>query len=202
MSPVRTPEETRMKILETALDLFHRGSFTGTSINQIVDKAGITKGALFHYFKGKNELGYAVVEECLRRQIQEHWITPLATSVDPINDMLAILDKMSQMLVDEPHILECGCPLNNLSQEMSSLDDTFRLKLLELYREWELAIEKSIRAGIDAGNVRSDVDPESASSAIVALLEGSIGMIKAHQNMEYVSRVGQGITHFLLSLKP
>ncbi len=202
MSPVRTPEETRMMILETALDLFHRSSFTGTSINQIVDKAGITKGALFHYFKGKNELGYAVVEECLKRQIQEHWITPLATSVDPVSDMLAILEKMSQMLVDEPHILECGCPLNNLSQEMSSRDETFRLRLLELYRDWEDAIEKSIRAGIDAGNIKEETDPQSTASAIVALLEGSIGLIKVNKDMAYVARMGQGIANFLLSLKP
>lgn len=202
MSPVRKPEATRMKILESALDLFHRGSFTGTSINQIVEKAGITKGALFHYFRGKIELGYAVVDEVLKGHIVEIWVTPLATSTDPVKDISGIMEGLQKELHECPEMLELGCPLNNLAQELSSLDDGFRQKLLELYRAWEEALEKALRTGIDAGNVRSDVDPKAAAVTLVALLEGSIGMIKVHQDLEQMGHLGNGIHYFLHCLRP
>jgi len=202
MPSVRQPEETRLKILESALDLFHRGSFTGTSINQIVEKAGITKGALFHYFRGKNELGYAVVDECLASEIQEAWIEPLATSVNPASDIMAIVEGQAACLKETPEMIELGCPLNNLAQEMSTLDESFRLRLLALYEEWEGAIEKSILAGIDAGNVRSDIDPKASAVTLVALLEGCIGLIKVHRSLGYVGLVVKGLNHFLESLRP
>ena len=202
MSDVRQAEDTRTRILETALDLFHRGSFKGTSINQVVEQAGITKGALFHYFKGKNELGYAVVDECIRQHIVETWVEPLATSVDPVSDVLAILDHFQEMMEDMPQIIESGCPLNNLAQEMSAQDETFRLKLLELYRMWQTALEKALRAGIDAGNVRAEADPKSTAAAIVALLEGSIGMIKVNRDMAHVVRMDRGLRIFFNLLRP
>jgi|ETNmetMinimDraft_22_1059887.scaffolds.fasta_scaffold00014_60 TetR/AcrR family transcriptional repressor of nem operon len=202
MSEVRQAEDTRTRILETALDLFHRGSFKGTSINQVVEQAGITKGALFHYFKGKNELGYAVVDERIRQHIVETWVEPLATSVDPVSDILSILDHFQEMMEEMPQIMESGCPLNNLAQEMSAQDETFRLKLLELYRLWQTALEKALRAGIDAGNVKKEVDPKSTAAAIVALLEGSIGMVKVNRDMVHLVRMDRGLRIFFNLLRP
>ncbi len=185
MTEVRQAEDTRIRILETALDLFHRGSFKGTSINQVVEQAGITKGALFHYFKGKNELGYAVVDECIRTHINETWVDPLATSVDPVADIMLILDGFQEMIEEDPAMVESGCPLNNLAQEMSAQDEDFRNRLLEIYQIWETALEKAFRAGVAAGNVRDEVDPADTAATIVALLEGCIGMIKVNKNLEH-----------------
>ena len=201
MSPIRHPEETRQKILETALHLFHKGSFKGTSVNQIVEQAGITKGALFHHFKGKNELGYAVVDELLFGFVSESWILPLATSVDPIKDIAEIVLGFGKEL-ESPEDLECGCPINNLAQEMSAVDEEFRMRLLRLFSLWEDAIEKSIRAGIDAGNVKGDVDAKVMSQTLVALLEGCIGMIKVSRSFERMEALGKGVVMVLQLMKP
>jgi TetR/AcrR family transcriptional regulator, transcriptional repressor for nem operon len=202
MSEVRQAKDTRTKILATALDLFHRGSFKGTSINQVVEQAGITKGALFYYFKGKNELGYAVVDECIRQHIVEMWVEPLSTSVDPITDVSNILKKLDTLMEECPEIVECGCPLNNLAQEMSAQDEVFRERLLVLYGMWEKALEKALRAGIDAGNVRPEAEPKATAAAIVAILEGSIGLIKVNRTAEYIGTIEQGLRIFLTSLRP
>lgn len=201
MAEVGKAEGTRAKILETALELFHRGSFKGTSINQVVEQAGITKGALFHYFKGKNELGYAVVDECIRAQIIDTWVKPLATSVDPISDLIGILDYFGEMMIEQPEIVKFGCPLNNLAQEMSTQDEGFRLRLVSLYQEWETALEKAFRAGIDAGNVKSDIDPSSTATAIVALMEGSIGLIKVSRDGEHIGKIDSGVRTVLQLLR-
>jgi len=65
-SATRAPENTRRRILKAAFGEFYRNGFHGGSLNRIVEKADTTKGALFHHFEGKNDLGYAVVEAVLR----------------------------------------------------------------------------------------------------------------------------------------
>src|SRR6266404_1034736 len=86
----RTPENTRGKILEAAFDEFYKNGFQGGSLNRIVDRAGTTKGALFHHFKGKNDLGYAVVREVIQPHLVEEWSDPLARSNNPITDLKRI----------------------------------------------------------------------------------------------------------------
>ena len=88
MSPhVKEPEVTRAKILQVAMEEIHMHGFQGVSLNKIVEKAGVTKGALFHHFKGKSELGYAVVDEVISKEINEFWINPMSNSVDPVGDL-------------------------------------------------------------------------------------------------------------------
>src|SRR5439155_19976110 len=61
----RAPENTRGKILQAAFNEFYKNGFQGGSLNRIVDDAGTTKGAVVHHFKGKKDLGYAVVREVI-----------------------------------------------------------------------------------------------------------------------------------------
>ncbi len=202
MSPTRQPETTRAKILEAALELFHVNTFNGTSINLIVERAGITKGALFHHFKGKNELAYAVIDGPLRESIRQVWVEPLSSSVDPIKDLKDIVHSFGPMLEEDPELVTMGCPLNNLSQELSSMEGEFRRYLSSIYREWEEAVEKALRAGILAGNVRADIDPASVATTFVALSEGCIGLLKAHGSVDGYHKVAQGSEFFLNALAP
>lgn len=202
MSPVRQPEATRAKILEAALELFHQRTFSGTSVNEIVEKAGITKGALFHHFKGKNELGYAIVDEILREEVRTIWREKLLNSTDPVTSLHLILQGLAGQLRANPEMLRCGCPINNLTQEMSSMDDGFRQRLQALYSEWFAAIESALLSGIAAGTVRADLDARSTATTLVALFEGSIGLIKVHQTLEFMESLNVGIVAFLEGLRP
>src|ERR1043166_2819643 len=130
-----TAEETRQKILRAAFEEFYKNGFQGGSINHIVEKAGITKGALFHHFAGKNELGYAVVEEIIYPHLKARWLDPLANSIDPIADLKQTLQRATQDETENGRFVQ-GCPLNNLAQEMAPLDEGFRQRIEKVYIEW------------------------------------------------------------------
>jgi AcrR family transcriptional regulator len=83
----RTPEATRQKILMAAFAEFYKHGFQGGSLNHIVETAGATKGALFHHFAGKQELGYAVLDEVIGPLLQQRWLHPVINSVDPIAEL-------------------------------------------------------------------------------------------------------------------
>src|SRR5262245_52676520 len=86
MKKLHPAESTRQHILQTAFQEFYRYGFQGGSLNRIVEETGLTKGALFHHFASKQELGYAVVEEVIWPQFKATWIDPLAQSDDPIKE--------------------------------------------------------------------------------------------------------------------
>jgi AcrR family transcriptional regulator len=61
----RAPEETRDAILTSAFDEMYEHGFQAASLSRILDRAGVTKGALYHHFGSKMDLGYAVVDEVI-----------------------------------------------------------------------------------------------------------------------------------------
>lgn len=202
MSPhVKAPEETRARILQVAMEEIHMHGFQGVSLNKIVDKAGVTKGALFHHFKGKNELGYAVVDEVISKEIDQYWVKPLSNSVNPVKDLKLQLLNMKQEAMEKPEMLKMGCPLNNLAHEMSPLDSVFREKIEHQFNRWRGVLQKAFEAGKTAGTVKQEVDPSVAAAFVVSSFEGLIGTCKSSRDMDLAGKVMKGIFAYLDSLK-
>ena len=197
----RAPEETRRRILNAAFVEFYRTGFQGGSLNHIVDEAGTTKGALFHHFKDKNDLGYAVVEEIIQPRIRASWFDPLADSIDPIADVKYTMRQFVKEEQERGRLVQ-GCPLNNLAQEMSPLDEGFRRRLEKVYSAWREAMEVAFARGIKAGKVRKAVSPRNAAAFVVAALAGIIGTAKNAQSEELLKQAGEGLFDYLDSLRP
>src|SRR5262245_26906053 len=197
----RSPHETRARILKVAFDEFYRNGFQGGSLNRIVEAAGATKGALFHHFAGKNDLGYAVIEEVVRPHMKAVWLDALASSVDPIVDVKRTMQSFAHEAVEKGGVVH-GCPLNNLAQEMSPLDEGFRKRIEKVYTEWRECLEAALARGIKMGKVRKDVSPRNVAALIVAALEGMIGTAKNAQSLEPLKQAGAAFFEYLDGLKP
>jgi len=197
----RAPGNTRRKILQAAFDEFHRHGFQGGSVNQIVESAGTTKGALFHHFGNKNELGYAVVNELIEPRIKQRWFDPLAESVDPIADLKRLLRQAMKEDVAEARYVQ-GCPLNNLAQEMSPLDDGFRKRLDHLYATWRKRYADALAAGIKAGKVRKGVSPQKVASLLVATQMGIWGTGKSSRDAGLMLQACEAVCGYLEGLRP
>lgn len=197
----RSPENTRAKILHAAFEEFYKNGFQGGSLNHIVEKAGTTKGALFHHFDGKNDLGYAVVREVIHPHLKARWSDPLARSTDPITDLKGIFRQCLKEEIDNGHLVH-GCPLNNLAQEMSPLDERFRQSLDKIYASWRECLTAAFARGIKAGKVRKDVSPRKVAAFIVAAQAGMIGTAKNAQDEALLAQTSQALFDYLDSLRP
>ena len=197
----KAPEDTRGRILKAAFEEFYRNGFQGGSLNHIVDAAGTTKGALFHYFAGKNDLGYAVVEEVIRPYMKARWLDTLASSIDPIADLKRAMQSFAREEVAKRGIVN-GCPLNNLAQEMSPLDEEFRKRIERVYADWRDGLEAAFTRGMKSGKVRKDISPRNVAALVVAVLEGMIGTAKNAQSAEPLKEAGAAFFEYLDSLKP
>jgi TetR/AcrR family transcriptional repressor of nem operon len=197
----RSPENTRQRILDAAFEEFYKNGFQGGSLNRIVDDAATTKGALFHHFTGKKDLGYAVVREVIHPQFVQHWSDPLADSTDPITDLKRIFRQGAKKKIADGGLVH-GCPVNNLAQEMSPLDEKFRKSLEKIYGVWRETVAAAFARGIKAGKVRRDVSPRKVAAFIAAAQAGIAGTAKNAQDKELLLQTSQAFFDYLDSLKP
>ena len=170
----RDPARTRKRLLQAAFQEVYKSGFQSTDLDTILDAAGVTKGALYHHFENKEALGYAVVDEVITGITREKWLEPLKKSVDPIAALRAIFLGTS---LRADHVAG-GCPLNNLAQEMSPLDEGFRRRLAKVFALWHDAIEDALRDGQKLGLVKKDVDPDETATFLIAAYEGYISLSK------------------------
>ena len=172
----RDSQRSREEILRAAfIEVFGRG-FQGVSIDEIVEKTQLTKGAFYHHFPTKRDLGYALVEEVIAPMIVSRWINPLKLTLNPLQGILAQL----RALIGEapPEDLRRGCPLNNLVQEMSPLDSGFKIRLQKALQLWIDGVTAELERAKTDGFLKENVDVKRVARFVVMAHEGFYGMLK------------------------
>lgn len=192
-------DETRRALLEAAYKEIHLQGFQAASLNAILNQTGVTKGALYHYFKSKMALGYAVLDELIQPYLQTTWIDPLRdSSFAPIDRLKRAITQAGEKLDDQEIFL--GCPLNNLAQEMSPIDEGFRQRTDAIYHSWLESIRNTLSEGQMTGSVCKDLDASDTALFIVAALEGCMSIAKNAQSREALTGCGKGLLRYLDSL--
>jgi AcrR family transcriptional regulator len=194
----RDPDATRSGLLRAAFQEVHRSGFQGTDLDSILRTAGVTKGALYHHFENKDALGYALVDEFLTELTRDKWLAPLAEAGDPIEALARIVQSSSV----RPKDIENGCPVNNLAQEMSPLDEGFRTRLARVFDGWRRGVTDALRVGQERGLVRADLDPAETALFFIAAYEGYISLAKNAQDARVLQAGKKSLTRYLESLRP
>lgn len=174
-------------------------------MNRIVASAGITKGALFHHFSGKNQLGYAVLEEFLAPAVHHWWVEPLLETEDPVPILQTIMERFLKKIKEETPergFLFNGCPICNFAVEMSPLDEGFRSRLGTIYSGWRKAIKDALERGQKAGTVRADAIPEEEAAFIVASVAGTSSTGKVSQEIILFQNCIRVVMRHLADLLP
>jgi TetR/AcrR family transcriptional repressor of nem operon len=196
----RNPDSTREKLLQAAFEEIHRRGFQAASLDTILAKAGVTKGALYHHFPDKAALGYAVLDEVVRVLLLERWGVTAPPSGDPITMLQRILHGRAAGV--SAREVELGCPLNNLAQEMSPLDQKFRRGVNATFDLWTGAVARQLEQGQKKGTVRRDADARKVAAFVVAAIEGSFGLAKGAQSAALLRSNLEVLSSFLESLRP
>jgi TetR/AcrR family transcriptional repressor of nem operon len=195
---LRDPERTRRQLLQAAFREVYKSGFQSASLDTILASSGVTKGALYYHFKSKEGLGYAIVEEVIGPDLRAKWLRPLQTGKNPIDALIGIVQAESV----RPEDVRGGCPLNNLAQEMSPLDEEFRKRLAMVFRAWQEGVASALREGQIQGRVRRDVEPAEAAGFLIATLEGYVSLAKNAQDPKVLKTGIRSIVVWLRSLRP
>ena len=193
-----TQDSSRDKILQSAFCEIHKHGFQSASIADILAQTGLTKGALYHHFPTKHDLGLAVIGEVIHKRLDAWIFTPLRQSGRPLETLREIIRQSMQRT---PEDVSLGCPLNNLIQEMSPLNAAFKEQLGAILTDWRRAVEDALTRSQRQGAIRSDIDCRASALFIVSAWEGCIGTAKNLQSADILYLCLEQLRSFISSLQ-
>src|ERR1700735_5472495 len=196
---LRNSERTRQRLLQAAFREVYRYGFQSAGIDTILAATNVTKGALYYHFESKEALGYAIVEEIVSKLTRDRWMLPLQRNQD--KDAIDTLIGIVRAIPHRPRDVKAGCPLVNLAQEMSQLDEQFRKRLERIFHAWQEGVAMALRRGQSQGTVRSALCPEETASFLIAMVDGYEVMAKNAQDAKVWNMGIRNIVGWLNSLR-
>lgn len=157
-------EETKTKILESAIKLFSTRGFSAASVDDICEEAGISKGAFYHHFESKQALFLALLDG---------WLHTIDNAIEASKDKTAP-ETFMQMTEAFPYLFETageGLPMFLEFWLQASRDKTIWEASIAPYRRYHKYFTSLIKKGVKEGSF-VEVDPELASRMIVATAMG------------------------------
>ena len=176
----RNPEKTRKRLLQAAFEEMHARGFQGMRVDEVLRKSKLQKGAFYHHFSSKLELGYAVLEEEISPLLDKIWLEPLKNIQNPVEEFPRLLKNLADRVPKS--FKEHGCPLNNIAQEMAYQDKGFQERVSKQFNHWIDAYTQLFEQAQVKNQLRSDVEAAEVARFFVATLEGCISLSKAEQS--------------------
>ena len=167
---------TRNRIMETAEKIILQNGFAGTSIDEIIANAHITKGGFFYHFKGKNELALGLLKRYL--DADEVFFNNLferarELSEDPLQQMLIFLKLLAEAMgdLDEVHP---GCLVAAFTYESQQFDDDVIQAIKEGTLSWRRLFAEQLSRIEEKYSPRFESDVNDLADMLSASLEGGI----------------------------
>ncbi|MFM9368795.1 ScbR family autoregulator-binding transcription factor [Streptomyces sp. Da 82-17] len=156
--------QTRLQILDAAAELFDRNGYSGTSVQNVADHVGMTKGAVYFHFPTKEALTISVVDAHYHR-----WPVLLeavqAKGLGPLDTLVELLDQTAAAFRDDV-IVQGGARL----QMEQPLPEGV---LPTPYVGWINLLEQLLIEAEEAGELRAGVSPAAAAHALVSVFFGT-----------------------------
>ncbi|EGP5296801.1 TetR/AcrR family transcriptional regulator [Enterococcus faecium] len=187
--------KTKEKILEATKDLIYKKGYYETSIRDILAASDTGKGQFYYYFSSKKEVCLAVIHAHMDVWQTELFEDILNAGKQPEEALEEMLDWI--FADHETQITYHGCPVGNLIIELSTVDEEYRLLLLELVNQWVKYTKQNILALSE--EKLSDEEADRQAKALIAEIQGSILLLKVTQDLSLLRQNFQLIKERLLT---
>jgi TetR/AcrR family transcriptional regulator, transcriptional repressor for nem operon len=170
----RNAEQTRTGILDAAEQLILEHGFAGTSVDTILTRTGLTKGAFFHHFPSKAALAQALVERYAAADaahLEASMTRAERLTKDPLQQVLVFVglyEEMADTLTSQP-----GCLFASYVYEAQLLTDETREVMREIVHLWRERLGGKLREVAERYPPRIEVDLDSVADGMTVALEGA-----------------------------
>jgi TetR/AcrR family transcriptional repressor of nem operon len=188
--------DRRAQIVDAATAVMTSRGFQQTSVDDVIREAGLCgKAHFYHYFKSKEELGYAV----LRHQFESFADEGLGIRRDPLVDPVERLDRFLDWVVESNNDCDCSVmgPCGGLAAEMARQHEGFRKQIDAVFEGWTAQLQALLWEA--RSQLCSDSDPERMARFMVATLEGAFFMSRVKQESTVLAGVATELKRYVTS---
>jgi len=184
--------ETRLRVIHTAADLFHKQGARATSPDEIIEASRTGKGQFYHYFKSKEGL----IHEVLQTYLEE--IKKGASRVNyEINSWRDLENWFSaQVELQKTYEMTRGCPFGTLGNEVTDNDELVRQDLSLIFEVVKNKLAAFFVREKAKGNLTKRADAERMADFCIASMQGAMLMGKIKRSSETVeTTVREAVAH-------
>ena len=170
-------ESTRQRIIEQAAPLFNQRGFEGCSMQDVLEATGLEKGGVYRHFESKEELAAEVFRYAWGRAVKMRW-----EGLDEVDGSVEKLRYFVRRFVDTTGPIPGGCPLMNTAIEADDGNALLRGLVHAGIKDWKRKLCGIVEKGIEAGEIRGEVEPRQIANSVIAALEGALMISRMEGN--------------------
>jgi TetR/AcrR family transcriptional regulator, transcriptional repressor for nem operon len=174
--------DTRTRLILAAMELFWEKGYFSTSMADVLRRADVHGGSLYHFFPGKQDLLLAVLDFYVVG-IHEQLLKPAWEGVaDPLERVWALLALYRAHIVST----DCfyGCPIGSLALEIHEPDPPVRERLAANFENWTTAVQQCL----DAVSWPTEVDTRRLAEFVLTTMEGGVMLTRTYRDVAYFDR--------------
>jgi len=183
---------TRLRIIRTAADLFHKQGVRATSPDQIIEVSRTGKGQFYHYFKNKEGLVHEVLQTYLE-EIRDG-TAPLKYEIQTWDDLRGWF--LAQVTLQKSFGMTRGCPFGTIGNEVTENDELIRQDLGLIFEVMKNKLTPFFVREQARGRLVKIADPELMADFCIATIQGGMLMGKIKRSAQTVeATIGECLRH-------
>ena len=192
-------ERTKQFIIEKTAPLFNTKGYSGTSMSDITEATGLTKGSIYGNFENKDEVALAAFKYNIKK-LQDAFGSEIEKQKTFKNKLLVYPRLYSHYY--DLRVTKGGCPILNTASEADDTHPVLRKSVERVILFWKEKIMYFIEQGILEGEFKAkSIDVERTALTIIALIEGAVMIAKVTGNVKDLSTVMLSVTQIIEGLE-
>jgi TetR/AcrR family transcriptional repressor of nem operon len=198
-SKLSKADRTRQFIIETTAGIFNTKGYAGTSMSDITEATGLTKGSIYGNFSNKEEVALAVfdynygkVSGVIRQRIE---------AAKTYRDKLLVYAQVYDQFTRANFFPTGGCPILNTAVEADDTNPLLKDRAAKAIIKWKKGIMDMIQAGVDAGEFKQGIDNARIALSIIAMIEGAVMMSKVTSSQACLDKIMYSVELMINDMK-
>lgn len=180
---------TQTKILDSAETLFWNQGHKATSLEKIARHAGQSKGSIFHYFRGKDDITQLVLKKYAQEELYDPLQNCFAQNTNVKEALLSWLESIYTSYRQKTY--KSGCLLGNMALELADRDEATRAELARIFLDLENKLVGGLKAQADDKQIV--MEHRQFARLLIAALQGVTMTIKVHKDKNRAAREFQAL---------
>ena len=191
-------ERTKQFIIEQVAPVFNKKGYAATSLQELTETTGLSKGAIYGNFKNKDEVALLAFQYNLSF-IRERLRANMQGARTFLDRLLAYPQTFREIF---RQVLQFGgCPIVNTAVDSGNVNELLQGAVREAIGEWKRSIVSLVEGGIDSCEFAKDSDSEKTAQVLICLVEGGYAMSKATGEDGYIQNALSQMESIIMAMQ-